>query len=114
MQMERLLNGLKGREKFDNDARQLQLVENKTWEYITNRLRGWDREEEVVNKNKASVNFASRNSKTLTLQILPSAIVVKRLAINALISLLNKNSQKWNSNGNQWKKIYMSLTLSRC
>ena len=34
VQMERLLNGLKGREKFDTDARQLQLVENKTWEYM--------------------------------------------------------------------------------
>lgn len=101
VQMERLLNGLKGREKFDNDARQLQLVENKTWEYITNRLRSWDREEEVVSKNKTHANFASQGSVN-------SANVVvchrcKKSGHKRFECPLNKNSQKWKPNGNQWK-----------
>jgi hypothetical protein len=71
------LIGLKGREKFDNDARQLQLVENKTWEYITNRLRSWDREEEVVNKNKASASpliSSSQDTNFCSLGKLNSAV----------------------------------------
>jgi hypothetical protein len=62
VRMERLLNGLKGREKFESDARQFQLMENKTWDFITNQLRAWDREEELLNKNKASANLATTQS----------------------------------------------------
>ena len=105
VQMERLLNGLKGREKFDNDARQLQLVENKTWEYITNRLRGWDREEEVVNKNKASANFASQNSVNVNSANSAFCYRCKKTGHKRFDCPLNKNSQKWKSNGNQWRNF---------
>ena len=51
VRMERLLNGLKGREKFESDARQFQLIENKSWDTITYQLRAWDRKEELLSKN---------------------------------------------------------------
>ena len=59
VRMERLLNGLKGREKFESDARQFQLIERKSWDTITNQLRAWDREEELLLKNKVSANLAT-------------------------------------------------------
>ena len=60
--MERLLNGLKGREKFESDARQFQLIEKKSWDTITNQLRAWDREEELLSKNKVSANLATTSN----------------------------------------------------
>jgi hypothetical protein len=62
VRMERLLNGLKGREKFESDARQFQLIENKSWDTITNQLRAWDREEELLSKNKVSANIATTSN----------------------------------------------------
>ena len=57
--MERLLNGLKGRDLFSSDARTLQLMEDKSWEYITNRLRALDREDELRNNIRATAQLAN-------------------------------------------------------
>jgi hypothetical protein len=57
--MERLLNGLKGREQFNTDARMFQLMEDKSWDYITNRLRSLDREDQLRESIKASAHLAN-------------------------------------------------------
>ena len=83
----------------------MQIVENKTWEYITNRLRGWDREEEVVNKNKASSNLASQNSVNVNSANSAFCYRCKKTGHKRFDCPLNKNSQKWKSNGNQWRNF---------
>ena len=52
--VERLLNGLKGNNKFKSEANLLEMLPNQTWDSITNQLRQYDRSDTNLNKPESA------------------------------------------------------------